>query len=284
MNLRLARWPVHLPPEPLESLSSWLTRLAGVYGLTVRELLADLCAEADVTVGTVSGLLDIDPPPPVLAVLAERTGVAVPRLRTMTLWGWAPWLFDRLAAREFEEYETFDNYVRCQSVLLLPGAQGRNAVHGLGRWAGPWQPRIRRPRACPACAVDPGRGRALVWSLPLMISCVEHRCRLERFAAVAAGTRGDPLPPVAVAEDVSRLDGYTFAALTTGMVELPGRTVHAGVWFRLLRCLLDELAIAGWAASARARAIVERVWDCADYPTRAGLAVWPAYEHMDWEI
>ncbi|MGN2635008.1 hypothetical protein ACTD5D_02195 [Nocardia takedensis] len=71
--------------------------------------------------------------------------------------------------REFDLPQLFNSYVRDQSVLLLPGATGRNAAYSWHRWDGPWLPVPRRPRACPLCAADPGIGRALVWQLPLTI-------------------------------------------------------------------------------------------------------------------
>jgi hypothetical protein len=37
------------------------------------------------------------------------------------------------------------------------------------------------------------------------------------------------------------MDRRTGEALTTGIVTLPRRPVHAGLWFRLLRTLLDEV-------------------------------------------
>jgi hypothetical protein len=42
--------------------------------------------------------LGYDPPPTMLAALAERTGVTVARMRTTTLAGWMPWLLDDLGA------------------------------------------------------------------------------------------------------------------------------------------------------------------------------------------
>lgn len=33
------RWPLHPQPGPLEALSSWLTRIADLYHLSVAELL-----------------------------------------------------------------------------------------------------------------------------------------------------------------------------------------------------------------------------------------------------
>lgn len=53
-------------------------------------------------------------------------------------------------------------------------------------------------------------------------------------------------------EPLATLDRYTAQALTTGQVTLPGRTVHAGAWFRLLRSLLDEVSLALTGRSATA--------------------------------
>ncbi|MGW4116631.1 hypothetical protein ACWEFJ_37635 [Actinosynnema sp. NPDC004786] len=61
----------------------------------------------------------------------------------------------------------------------------------------------------------------------------EHGCRLEnaRNVHMAAVLNGRPPDPTPVDEPLATLDRYTHAALTTGRVELPGRSVHAGVWF-----------------------------------------------------
>lgn len=40
---------------------------------------------------------------------------------------------------------------------------------------------------------------------------------------------------------VVTIDGYTDQALNEGLVSLPRRAVHSGMWFRLLRILIDEL-------------------------------------------
>lgn len=37
------------------------------------------------------------------------------------------------------------------------------------------------------------------------------------------------------------MDRRTHEGITTGTVTLPRRPVHVGVWFRLLRTLLDEV-------------------------------------------
>ncbi|ASU82588.1 hypothetical protein CDO52_07130 [Nocardiopsis gilva YIM 90087] len=53
---------------------------------------------------------------------------------------------------------------------------------------------------------------------------------------------------------------YTCEGLTTGRVTQPSRSVHAGVWFRLLRCLVDEFSLALSTRSAHGWATLERIW------------------------
>jgi TniQ len=51
------RWPLHPLPKPLESLSSWVSRLARQYHLPVKDLLRSLHLDVDVpwNVGTLVG-------------------------------------------------------------------------------------------------------------------------------------------------------------------------------------------------------------------------------------
>ena len=91
------RWPLHPRPAALESLSSWLGRLARLYALPVKDLLT---YNLDLLDLTVPADLDYDPPVAMLAALAERTDVELAGLRLMTLAGWAPWLVDTLYVRD----------------------------------------------------------------------------------------------------------------------------------------------------------------------------------------
>lgn len=126
------RWPPHPQPGPLESLSSWLERLARLYNLTVKDLLTHNLGPLDLTVPCD---LDHDPPAAILTALGERTGVALAQLRAMTLAGWMPWLVDTLYVRQWDAQETFDTYVRANSVLLAPGGAGTNQVGYRKRWS-----------------------------------------------------------------------------------------------------------------------------------------------------
>ncbi|MEU0502041.1 hypothetical protein [Nocardia sp. NPDC005998] len=75
----------------------------------------------------------------------------------------------------------------------------------------------------------------------------------------------------------------TRQALTAGTVDLPGRTVLAGVWFRLLRILLDELSLATATLGQAGRRTIGRVWDAAGLHVRAGISVWRPYELLPWD-
>ena len=270
------RWPLHPRPGPVEALSSWLARTARLYGLTAEDLLRHNLGPASFALAGLGDLdLDWDPPGEVLAALGERTGLGMHELRPMTLAGWVPWLTDTLSLDGGQA--VVDTYVRQYSVLLRPGEARQNQVN---RWR-PWLPARAERQACPACAADPGRGLILMWRVPLMNSCAEHGCKLEpesdvRLAALA----GNPVKPEPAAPGTTALDRLTFQALTAGRVSLPGGSAHAGVWFRLLRTMLDELSIAPSALTATSAAIVRSVWAAANAPLRAGLTVWRPYEML----
>ena len=273
-----------------------MERLSRVYGMTTTELLADTLDPAGLDLLELPADLDHDVPIAVLVALSARTGVEVGQLRAMTLAGWVPWLFDTLDLAEHDTQAVFSTYVGDHSVLLAPGEAGAGQVTrrvpGRGRqWAGPWHPPQWLRRDCPVCVIDPDRGRDLAWQLPLVLSCAEHRCHLigprdlDRSLAQSRLTRrdlalGNPLPaPVPVEEPLATLDSYTYQALDTGRVELPLRIVHAAVWFRMLRALLDEVSII--ARRAESRRILDQVWQAAGGPARGGLRTWRPYEFLD---
>lgn len=250
--------------------------------MQVPELLGHNLGLVDLTI---PANLDRDPPPALLVALAERTGVDLAQVRATTLAGWVPWLFDSLTVEPYQAQEVFDSYVHANPVLLEPGATGRHRVHRWKAWRSPWLPMSVFDRVCPLCAKDPDRGTALVWQLPLMISCVEHGYRLENRVDLEVALALDRPPPmVPVEEPVATMDRYTYEALTTGVVALPGRTVHAGAWFRLLRSLLNELSLATTNLNFHGRTTLELVWRATGGEQRAGLAAWRPFEQLDWPI
>jgi hypothetical protein len=193
------RWPLHPPPSAGEALTSWVARLAALYGMTPGYLLRHCLGEASALLDDPrADDLDFDPPAGILQALAERTGTDPGVARLTTVAGWVPWLADTLDPCDGQE--AFDTYVRQDSVLLAPGEAGRSPVP---HWL-PWIPvRDQQWRidlvACPACAGDPARGTSLLAMLPIMTTCGEHGCRLQTEVAVrlAALDRDlEPPPPV----------------------------------------------------------------------------------------
>jgi hypothetical protein len=69
------RWPLHPPPCPGEALTSWLGRLAALYGMPASHLLRHHIGEASALLDRPEADdLDFDPPAEILEALAERTG------------------------------------------------------------------------------------------------------------------------------------------------------------------------------------------------------------------
>ncbi|MBN0322084.1 transposase, partial [Pseudomonas aeruginosa] len=71
---------------------------------------------------------------------------------------------------------------------------------------------------------------------------------------------------------IACMDRRTWQALTTGFVELPRRRVHAGLWFRLLRTLLDELNTP-LSHCGSCSASIRHVWERCGHPLRAGQSL-----------
>jgi hypothetical protein len=98
-------WPLHPPPYLNESLSSWITRIAIVYGMQPEELLR---YEFAINLGT-DDLYSIDLNPSIdfLNQLSERTGVEFNTIRALTAQSYVPLLIDTF---ESTETNTLNNY------------------------------------------------------------------------------------------------------------------------------------------------------------------------------
>lgn len=262
------RWPLHPAPKEGEALSSWLHRVAECYQMDLRELL-----ECDLGHGQIDDI-DTAPPLPLLISLAGRSGIELDRLRCMSFTGWTPWLLDSL---DDTVPDAMEIYVFQLSVLLPK--RNRN-TRSITSWRA-WLPMRPLCRACPRCIRDSTeQSLALTWQLPLLLSCPTHGCWLEPYWGVTGQFTGwdiascEPRPASA---PIAAMDRRTWQALTTGYVELPRRRVHAGLWFRLLRTLLDELntpiSLCGSYGGT-----IRYVWERCGHPLRAGQSQWHPYE------
>jgi hypothetical protein len=277
------RWPLHPPPAPGEALTSWVARLAAPYGMTPGYLLRHGLGEASALLDDHrAGDLDFDPPAGILRALAERTGADPGVVRLTTIAGWVPWLAGSLDPDDGQE--AFDAYVRQHSVILAPGEAGGSTVSHWVPWIRAHDEEWRtESRVCPACFADPARGTSLLAMLPVMTTCGEHGLPLQtevavRLAAVDPAPEASPPPAPA---PVAAMDRLTFEGVTTGMVTLPGRPVHVGVWFRLLRTLLDEVSMPASRVRTWSAAALAKVWAATGRPPRGGLTVWRPYERLD---
>ncbi|EQC0065350.1 TPA: TniQ family protein, partial [Pseudomonas aeruginosa] len=130
------RWPLHPAPREAEALSSWLNRVALCYHMEVSELL-----EHDLGHGQVDDL-DTAPPLALLAMLSQRSGIELDRLRCMSFAGWVPWLLDSLDDQIPAALETY----AFQLSVLLPRL--RRKTRSITSWRA-WLPTQPIHRACP---------------------------------------------------------------------------------------------------------------------------------------
>lgn len=265
------RWPLHPAPAETESLSSWLRRLAASYKMYSYELLEHGLGHRELS----DRELDLNPPMHLVEELARRTGLDRHRVSAMTLAGWVPWLFDTLTPGP----DTYETYVHQLSVLLPPD---RRQIYAPRKWV-PWLQETGLQRGCPDC-LKSSPTILLFWQLPVMASCPVHGRRLETYEGHPADyiLWASPADDERVMpESLSLMDRRTWQAITTGTVDLPRYSVHAGVWFRLQRTLLDELTTPQ-GRYGRQLADVRRLWDHCGHPFRAGLFSWQPFETLHW--
>ncbi|MEU1955644.1 TniQ family protein [Nocardia rhamnosiphila] len=112
----MRRWPLHPEPQPLEALISSLSRLATTYSMPHEALLATL------DIADLPRDLDHDPPWKLLQALAERTGVTVDVLSSITMVGLVRTVTDTIWARESQRQQVFESYVRQHSIRIVISA------------------------------------------------------------------------------------------------------------------------------------------------------------------
>lgn len=107
------RWPLHPLPQPYESLSSWISRLAKEYSLSSDELLNNISS----TKLPRNHLIDRDPSDELITTLSAYTGVHEKSIRAMTLQGYVPWIIDTL---DVNNKECLKHYATQYRTLLPP--------------------------------------------------------------------------------------------------------------------------------------------------------------------
>jgi len=274
--LTLQRWPIHPHPNDGEALSGWLYRIAQCYQMELDELLLYEWGQPWIPD------LDTRPPAGFLDTIAQRSGVELDVLRCMTLAGWVPWLLDTFEI----ETDAFDCYVYQLSVLLpLNNTHPPNTIP---RWRA-WLPKETIQRACPICLNQPSGQDTykLLWQIPLFISCPIHGCWLEPcfrgYSSRFLCWEEAKVLPRQANDAIKKMDARTEQALTYGHVELPRRKIHAGLWFRLLRTLIEELSIP-IAYCGLQSGNIRKIWKNCGHPNRAGLYRWYPFEMLDLPV
>lgn len=265
------RWPLHPAPVQGEALSSWLQRIASRYRMRSVDLLDQELGQPEVHLAE----LDLDPPLSLIRELAKRTGIPEQQLKSMTIAGYVPWLLDHLTPSP----HAYEVYAHQLSVLLPPN---QRKIYGPSKWL-PWIPKNQVRRGCPDCLKEKP-ALLLFWQLPILLSCPLHGRMLETYQGHSADEFlwTEPADTQQTApEALSKMDLRTWQAMTTGFVDLPRRSVHAGIWFRFLRTLIDELS-ATHDQYGRHIEDVRRIWKRTGHPFRAGQRVWRPFENLHW--
>ena len=263
-------WPLHLKPVEGEALSSWLGRIAAIYNLSLEDLLKyDLGYEIS------PYDLDLNPPITLLENIERRSNLSLNQIHHMTFRSFVPFLIDQLDP----SFNIFETYILQYPVLFSVNTRPSRPLTN-------WRPWLSDPpivRACPSCIKSESKTMIrLSWKLPIMLSCSLHGCRLKTCTSYSSEyvywkeVETIDLP---VTKAVLNMDARTWQALMTGKVDLPQRSIHAGVWFRLLRSLLNELSLPLSCYPAHVDRI-KHIWNTCGYPVRAGLNIWKPYEYL----
>jgi len=282
------RWPLHPPPYPNESLSSWVKRIAIGYDIEAEELLA---CEFGINLGIFELYsIDLNPPIDFLSQLSERTGIESNAIRTLTAQSYVPLLIDTF---EGTETSTFNNYTNQFNVFT-----GRRENVAMDSWI-PWfnPDRFADTQGCEICLKeDLEPYLRLHWRFPWMMSCPIHKLLLERGMFYSLQPRkmrfsfykdyncnynnSDVTQPL---DDLYAMDAITLQAVTKGVVELPSGNLHGGVWLRILRTLIEELNSLVKTIGRKNRSLMIPFWQELDSFVKARFIKYNIFEQCDYK-
>ena len=267
-------WPLYQQPIEGEALSSWLGRVANIYDLLLEELLT-----YDLGYTLSSYDLDLNPPLTLLETIEKRSHLNLNQIFRMTFKSWVPFVIDQFDSNS----DAFSSYVGQYPVLLPAKARFSRSLNN-------WRPWLSNPstlRGCQLCIKSwQEPAFLLAWKLPIIVTCPFHGCRLQPYTSYLNNYvfwQEDKTTDKPVTAAILKMDRRTWQALTDGKVELPRRSVHAGVWFRMLRSILNELSLP-LSYHRRQSFHIKNIWSRCGYPIRAGLNVWKAYEYLPLHI
>lgn len=268
--MMVQRLPIHPRPLPREALSSWLRRLAAAYDMSAGEFIETALGIKRLDISFV----DYWPSAALIRKLAERTGVAVSRIRAMTMAVYVPYLLDSLGPRT----DLFSTYCCQFGAFENPALRVRTPPDA--GWL-PWLSgnlTAGKMIGCVYCLQnDRHRFGRLHWRANWMASCPEHGVVLQ--AASPAEPFEYPVPKEAD-EILVAFDTLTFQAITRGRVQLPGgRIIHAGLWLRVLRGVIDEICRPRHMENP-VRPMIEAAWAAAGLPYHHALRGYGIFETL----
>lgn len=235
-----------------ECLSSWLRRVGCLYGFNMAGLLKSDFGYTEVT----RRWLDRKPDHDLLVAISARSGLSVEELERMTLSGTLPFLF-RSACSDLENDELED----C-SVLFEPS--GLSSYEKLTQWF------RREPLGvmicCRYCLADyPDSSLLLGWQLGVVLSCPIHKVMLEPGRNSGKRMKWFNDSAEEAPKLVCQLDRRSMEALADGFVQLPGGSVSAAQWFRLLQTIFQELNAPIIPGGGKRIKWQLKLWNEADY-------------------
>nr|BFD33460.1 hypothetical protein GTC16762_30790 [Pigmentibacter ruber] len=237
------RFPVWPTPYKLESLSSWIMRIAEYYRIDV-----DTLFEIGFLIKKPISWWDIDvsPSSDLLNKILENTGLSLRYLIEMTIAGISPWVIDSIKPiydYEFTQVTALFCIINRNFPYINMNSKAKKSFL-------PWMPNVpwkstRINRFCPICVEnkDLDLPRLIVWRTVLVSSCLRHDCLLVE-------TSDTPWDQLSWKENIINtkylhtwLDRITIKAIETGFAELGNEKIHVNIWVRFLRSLFHELTI-----------------------------------------
>jgi len=261
----MKRLPIHPQPLPHEALTSWIRRMAELYDLDAMTFM-ERAFNCKYTYASEMDF-DICAPQELIMALSKRTTVPVGKIRAMTIEGYAPLLIDTTLPAE----GLFKAYISQFPTLAPIRNKFPKLLFSLDEmsWL-PWVSPYFKDQSCTECIdLDPVPYRRIYWRLSWMVCCPLHGQMLE-----------DSSPPRQASEAIIALDHLTLKAVSSGKVILhDGRTIHAAVWLRSLRTLIDELT-RPISTLGQARLTIEKIWQSADRSRYMGSRKFLVFEYM----
>ncbi len=277
-------WPLHPPPYPNESLSSWIARIAHIYHMYFEDFLIE---EFGINAGNYRlGCVDFDPPQSLLTKLSENTGFTFDAIMTLTAQVYTPLLVNTFKAGETNSFDKYVNKFR-----IFPGKRKKVFIFDKD-WV-PWS-NIQSSmfsmccRLCISEDIDPYL--RLHWRFSWMVTCPKHKTLLEpaffhRTTTKSMGCcyttmRYAPITSCPI-DALCAMDNITLQAVTKGFVEVPSGTLDGGIWLRILRSLIEELSFPENIIGQENRLLMVPFWEELDIFIHESLEKYELFEKCD---